>query len=59
MTADARDALSAATAEEVVAIGAARLEEVGLLEHPDIGDWLRTAADLRRSGPQRTSRTRD
>lgn len=59
VTADARDALSAATAEEVVAIGAARLEEVGLLEHPDIGDWLRTAADLRRSGPQRTSRTRD
>ena len=30
-----------ATAEEVHAIGARRLRRVGLLEHADIGAWLR------------------
>ncbi len=38
---DARQALEAATAEEVHAIGAARLRAAGLLDHPDIGPWLR------------------
>ncbi len=39
--ADARLARQAGTAEEVHAIGAKRLREAGLLEHPDIGPWLR------------------
>jgi phosphotransferase system enzyme I (PtsP) len=40
--ADARLAREAGTAEEVRAIGARRLRESGLLEHPDIGPWLGT-----------------
>jgi phosphotransferase system enzyme I (PtsP) len=43
--ADARLARRAATAQEVHAIGAARLCEVGLLEHPDIGSWLRSIVE--------------
>ena len=43
--ADARLARRAATAQEVHAIGAARLREVGLLEHPDIGSWLRSIVE--------------
>jgi phosphotransferase system enzyme I (PtsP) len=39
--ADARAARAAATPEEVHAIGAARLRKTGLLEHPDIGQWLK------------------
>ncbi|MEE8473919.1 MAG: phosphoenolpyruvate--protein phosphotransferase [Myxococcota bacterium] len=39
--ADARRAREAGTAEEVNAIGAARLRQAGLLEHPDLGPWLR------------------
>jgi phosphotransferase system enzyme I (PtsI) len=39
--ADARAAREVGTAEEVRAIAAARLRSVGLLEHPDIGAWLR------------------
>ena len=39
--ADARLAREAGTAEEVHAIGAKRVREAGLLEHPDIGPWLR------------------
>jgi phosphotransferase system enzyme I (PtsP) len=39
--ADARAARAAATPEEVHAIGAARLQRTGLLEHPDIGQWLK------------------
>jgi len=39
--ADARAARTAATPEEVHAIGAARLRAAGLLEHADIGQWLR------------------
>ena len=38
---DARRALAASTVEEVHRIGAERLREAGLLEHPDIGRWLR------------------
>ena len=38
---DARRALSAASPSEVHAIAAHRLRESGLLEHPDIGEWLR------------------
>ena len=38
---DARRALAAASAEEVHAIAATRLRSCGLLEHPDIGGWLR------------------
>ena len=41
VAADARAACEAGTAAEVHAIGAARLREAGLLEHPDIGSWLR------------------
>jgi phosphotransferase system enzyme I (PtsI) len=38
---DARRAREAGTANEVRAIGAERLLRAGLLEHPDIGSWLR------------------
>ena len=38
---DARRAREAATAKQVRRIGAERLVSVGLLEHPDIGPWLR------------------
>ncbi len=40
---DARAALDAATVREVRAIAAARLRQTGLLDHPDIGEWLRRA----------------
>jgi len=39
--ADVRNAQHAGTADEVHRIGAARLRDAGLLEHPDIGPWLR------------------
>lgn len=39
---DARRALAAGTASEVRAIAAARLRAAGLLDHPDIGGWLRS-----------------
>jgi len=39
---DARRALSAESPEEVEAIAAARLRHAGLLDHPDLGDWLRS-----------------
>jgi phosphotransferase system enzyme I (PtsI) len=42
---DARCALRAATAAEVHAIASRRLREANLLEHPDIGDWLRDIVD--------------
>jgi phosphotransferase system enzyme I (PtsP) len=42
---DARRALRVGTAEEVHAIAAARLLDAGLLEHPDIGDWLRVVVE--------------
>jgi phosphotransferase system enzyme I (PtsP) len=40
---DARRALEVATAAEVRAISSARLVEAGLLDHPDLGDFLRNA----------------
>jgi phosphotransferase system enzyme I (PtsI) len=40
---DARAALEAASVRDVRAIAAARLRQAGLLEHPDIGEWLRRA----------------
>jgi phosphotransferase system enzyme I (PtsP) len=42
---DARRALQAESAEEVQIIAATRLRDVGLLEHPDIGEWLRSIVD--------------
>jgi phosphotransferase system enzyme I (PtsP) len=42
---DARRARLAGTAQEVHAIGAARLREAGLLDHPDIGEWLRPVVE--------------
>jgi len=39
--ADARRARQAGSAAEVQAIGAARLRQVGLIDHSDIGPWLR------------------
>ena len=44
---DARRALAAATAAEVHAIAANRLRATGLLDHPDIGEWLRTMVEDR------------
>jgi phosphotransferase system, enzyme I, PtsP len=43
--ADARLALVAGTAVEVHGIGARRLRSSGLLEHPDIGHWLRSVVE--------------
>jgi phosphotransferase system enzyme I (PtsP) len=40
---DARRALDAASVSEVRAISAARLAQSGLFEHPDLGEFLRTA----------------
>ena len=40
---DARRAREVGTAVEVHRISAERLREAGLLDHPDIGSWLRTA----------------
>jgi phosphotransferase system enzyme I (PtsP) len=39
---DARRALQAATTGEARAIAAASLRQAGLLEHPDVGGWLRS-----------------
>jgi phosphotransferase system enzyme I (PtsP) len=46
---DARAARAAATPEDVHAIGAARLRATGLLDHPDIGQWLRQMVERRES----------
>ena len=43
--ADARKARDASSAAEVRAIGARRLREVGLLDHPDLGPWLRRTVE--------------
>jgi phosphotransferase system enzyme I (PtsP) len=45
LEADVRNAQEAGTAAEVHQIGAARLRDAGLLEHPDIGPWLQTLID--------------
>ncbi|MED5263003.1 MAG: phosphoenolpyruvate--protein phosphotransferase [Myxococcota bacterium] len=42
---DAREALASASPEEVHAIASSRLRTSGLLEHADIGDWLRNAVE--------------
>jgi phosphotransferase system enzyme I (PtsP) len=42
---DARRALEAESADEVHRIAAARIRAVGLLDHPDVGDWLRVAVE--------------
>jgi phosphotransferase system enzyme I (PtsI) len=41
VSADGRRARQAGSAAEVQAIGAARLRQAGLMDHPDIGPWLR------------------
>jgi phosphoenolpyruvate-protein kinase (PTS system EI component) len=43
--ADARAALAARTPAEVHAIAATRLRSAGLVDHPDIGGWLRQLLD--------------
>jgi phosphotransferase system enzyme I (PtsP) len=43
--ADARRARQAGSATEVHAIGAERLRRAGLVDHPDIGPWLRPIVD--------------
>jgi len=45
ITDDARRALEAGSVAEVEAIAAERLRSSGLLDHPDIGDWLQRAID--------------
>jgi len=42
---DARLALAAPTPEHVHAIAAERLRKAGVLEHPDIGGWLRAIVE--------------
>ncbi len=42
---DARSALAARTPAEVHAIAATRLRAAGLVEHPDIGEWLAQMLD--------------
>jgi phosphoenolpyruvate-protein kinase (PTS system EI component) len=48
---DVRRALDVGTAIEVHRISAARLQRAGLLEHPDIGPWLRAQVDTVPPGP--------
>ena len=48
--ADVRAALDAGTAQEVHAIAAARLRQTGLLDHPDIGSWLRPIVEKEERG---------
>ncbi len=45
---DARRALECGSASEVHAIGAERIRQSGLLDHPDIGDWLRRQIEAKR-----------
>jgi phosphoenolpyruvate-protein kinase (PTS system EI component) len=45
VTEDAREALEAESGREVWSIAARRLREAGLMEHPDIGEWLRGAVE--------------
>ena len=48
---DARRAREVGTAAEVHAIGAERLRQAGLLDHPDISSWLRPMIDAALSRP--------
>ena len=54
---DARRAREAGTAKEVRAIGAERLLRVGLLDHPDIGPWLRGIVEVELQ-PEKPARSR-
>jgi len=45
LEADVRATQEVGTAAEVHQIAAARLQDAGLLEHPDIGPWLRTLVE--------------
>lgn len=47
---DARRALASATAAEARAIAAERLRAAGLLEHPDVGGWLRSIVEAAAAG---------
>jgi phosphotransferase system enzyme I (PtsP) len=49
--ADSRVALEAESADEVRRIAAVRLREAGLIEHPDIGPWLRSIIKKAESAP--------
>ena len=49
--ADARRAREAGTAKEVRAVGAERLVRAGLLDHPDIGPWLRGIVEQELQAP--------
>jgi phosphotransferase system enzyme I (PtsI) len=48
---DVRRSLEVGTATEVHRISAARLQQAGLLEHPDIGSWLRAQVAKVPPGP--------
>jgi signal transduction protein with GAF and PtsI domain len=50
--ADARSAREVGSADEVRAIGAKRLRAAGLLDHPDIGPWLREIVEKAESSPE-------
>jgi phosphotransferase system enzyme I (PtsP) len=47
---DARRALASESPREVEVIAAERLRDAGLLEHPDLGTWLRSIFEERLSG---------
>ncbi len=47
---DARAALSAESPDEVEAIAAGRLRKAGLLQHPDLGEWLQSLIDEQLGG---------
>ncbi|MFT5441669.1 MAG: phosphotransferase system enzyme I (PtsP) [Myxococcota bacterium] len=47
---DARNALRAESAQEVEAIAISRLRDAGLLDHPDLGDWLQSIFDEKAQG---------
>jgi phosphoenolpyruvate-protein phosphotransferase len=47
---DARRALRASTAREVRALAAARLRKAGLIDHPEIGSWLRSIVEAAERG---------
>ncbi len=56
VTADARRALETATVGGVRAIAAERLAEAGLLDHPDLGEFLRRAVHANGGSPPREGR---
>ncbi len=47
---DARRALKAKTTGEIRALAAARLRAAGLLEHPEIGTWMRSVVEAAERG---------